>query len=144
MIHGAMTSSWLGFSMKTRSLHVIIVAYVLASITGLILAAVFGPMLYAKLLSRSIEGDRVYMNRTAQGGITMAEIDAEMGHPGDDVSFADLPQDLQKNWATGGQDGSYRKWVFTSEDAGITETIYVEFKEGKSGKPYSVIIARAR
>jgi hypothetical protein len=73
-------------------------------------------------------------SKASRGGFTVAELDKELGRPGEDVPFAALPSNLAKGWATGGKHGIYHKWVLENDDR-APSVLYVEFVKGRSGKP---------
>jgi hypothetical protein len=75
--------------------------------------------------------------KISKGGLTIAEIDAELGLPGEDVPFERLP-DSVKSLAVRGEPDSYRRWVIRN-DRFVTSVLYFNFEEGKSGKPYTVL-----
>jgi major membrane immunogen (membrane-anchored lipoprotein) len=60
-------------------------------------------------------------------GMTIAEVDREVGSPGEAVEFDALPNVFQQK--VSGKDGRYRKWTKTNDRAKIT--VFAEIKDGK-------------
>jgi major membrane immunogen (membrane-anchored lipoprotein) len=62
-----------------------------------------------------------------ESGMTIPEVDHEIGAPGEAVEFNALPKAFQQT--VSGNDGAYRKWTKT-DDKSIT-TVFAEIKDGK-------------
>jgi hypothetical protein len=71
---------------------------------------------------------------TVESGMTIQEVDREIGSPGDAVEFNALPKVFQQK--VSGKDGMYRKWTKTDDKSTIT--VFAEIKDGKiAGSTYA-------
>ncbi len=92
--------------------------------------------LLATLGGCSPEAKTVITENTVRvdSGMTIAEVDREVGFPGEPVDFNALLKVFQQK--VPGKDGTYRKW--TKIDAKSTITVFAEIKDGKvAGSTYT-------
>ena len=100
----------------------------LAAATVAVLLTTFGGC------SPKIKTAITYNTVRVEAGMTVPEVDREMGSPGEEVEFNALPKAFQQK--VSGKDGTYRKW--TKADDKSRTTVFAEIKDGKiAGSTYA-------